>query len=99
MSPAISRPCRSRVALPPMFRSGTICSKRATRLSATISVPTATPVLRVRPARKRPSGALQLELHARPNEVTEPDGTRRTLRVLTVMVVSRRSSVRRRYQT
>ena len=47
---------------------------------------------------QRPSGALQLELHARPYDVTEPDGTRRTLRVLTVMVVNRRSSVRRRYQ-
>jgi hypothetical protein len=47
---------------------------------------------------QRPSGALQLELHARPYEVTEPDGTKRSLRVLTVMVVNRRSSVRRRYQ-
>jgi hypothetical protein len=47
---------------------------------------------------QRPSGALQLELHARPYEVTEPDGTKRKLRVLTVMVVNRRSSVRRRYQ-
>ena len=47
---------------------------------------------------QRPSGALQFELHARPHEVTEPDGTKRSLRVLTVMVVNRRSSVRRRYQ-
>lgn len=47
---------------------------------------------------QRPSGALQLELHARPYEVTEPEGTKRSLRVLTVMVVNRRSSVRRRYQ-
>lgn len=47
---------------------------------------------------QRPSGALQLELHARPYEVTEPDGAKRSLRVLTVMVVNRRSSVRRRYQ-
>jgi hypothetical protein len=47
---------------------------------------------------QRPSGALQLELHARPYDVTEPDGTKRSLRVLTVMVVNRRSSVRRRYQ-
>jgi hypothetical protein len=47
---------------------------------------------------QRPSGALQLELHARPYEVTEPDGTTRSLRVLTVMLVNRRSSVRRRYQ-
>jgi hypothetical protein len=31
-------------------------------------------------------------------EVTDPDGTKRNLRVLTVMVVNRRSSVRRRYQ-
>ncbi len=44
---------------------------------------------------QRPSGALQLELHARPYEVTEPDGAKRSLRVLTVMVVNRRSSVRR----
>jgi hypothetical protein len=47
---------------------------------------------------QRPSGALQLELHARPYDVTQPDGTKRSLRVLTVMVVNRRSSVRRRYQ-
>jgi hypothetical protein len=47
---------------------------------------------------QRPSGALQLELYARPYELTEPDGTKRNLRVLTVMVVNRRSSVRRRYQ-
>jgi hypothetical protein len=47
---------------------------------------------------QRPSGALELELHARPYDVTQPDGTKRSLRVLTVMVVNRRSSVRRRYQ-
>ena len=47
---------------------------------------------------QRPSGALELELHARPYEITEPDGTKRRLRVLTVMLVNRRSSVRRRYQ-
>ena len=47
---------------------------------------------------QRPSGALQLEVHARPYDVLEPEGTKRTLRVLTVMVVNRRSSVRRRYQ-
>jgi hypothetical protein len=47
---------------------------------------------------QRPSGALQLELYARPYEVMEPDGAKRSLRVLTVMVVNRRSSVRRRYQ-
>ena len=47
---------------------------------------------------QRPSGALQLELHARPYELKEPDGTKRSLRVLTVMVVNNRSSVRRRYQ-
>jgi Helicase conserved C-terminal domain len=47
---------------------------------------------------QRPSGALALELHARPYEVTEPEGTKRSLRVLTIMVVNRRSSVRRRYQ-
>jgi hypothetical protein len=46
----------------------------------------------------RSTGWLELELHARPYEVTEPDGTRRALRVLTLMVVNRRSSVRRRYQ-
>lgn len=47
---------------------------------------------------QRPFGALQLELHARPYDITEPDGTLRSLRVLTLMVVNRRSSVRRRYQ-
>jgi hypothetical protein len=47
---------------------------------------------------QRPSGALELELHARPYEVMEADGTKRNLRVLTVMLVNRRSSVRRRYQ-
>ena len=47
---------------------------------------------------QRSSGALQLELHARPYQVTEPKGTKRSLRVLTVMAVNRRSSVRRRYQ-
>lgn len=47
---------------------------------------------------QRPSGALQIEAHARPYDVTEPDGTKRALRVLTLMVVNRRSSVRRRYQ-
>src|SRR5581483_3437663 len=47
---------------------------------------------------QRPSGALQLELHARPYQVTEPDGAKRSLRVLTLMLVNRRSSVRRRYQ-
>jgi hypothetical protein len=35
---------------------------------------------------QRPAGALQLELHARPYDVIEPDGTKRSLRVLTVMV-------------
>lgn len=47
---------------------------------------------------QRPSGALQVEVHARPYEMQEADGTRRSLRVLTIMVVNRRSSVRRRYQ-
>lgn len=47
---------------------------------------------------QRPSGALQLELHARPYEVMEPEGRMRALSVLTFMVVNRRSSVRRRYQ-
>lgn len=47
---------------------------------------------------QRPFGALQLELHARPYEVTEPDGAKRSLCVLTVMAVNRRNSVRRRYQ-
>src|SRR5207247_1860807 len=46
---------------------------------------------------QRPSGALQLELHARPYDVREPDGRKRSLRVLTLMIVNRRSSVRRRY--
>ena len=47
---------------------------------------------------QRPSGALQIEAHARPYEVEEPDGSKRELRVLTIMVVNRRSPVRRRYQ-
>ncbi|HEX5958887.1 MAG TPA: hypothetical protein VFY92_09565, partial [Hyphomicrobiaceae bacterium] len=46
----------------------------------------------------RPSGALQLEVHARPYDMTQPDGSKRSLRVLTLMVVNRRSSVPRRYQ-
>jgi hypothetical protein len=45
---------------------------------------------------RRPSGALQIEAHARPYEVQEPDGSRRKLRVLTIMVVNRRNPVRRR---
>lgn len=48
--------------------------------------------------RQRPAGALELVLHARPYDITEPDGAKRSLRVLTIMVVNRRSSVRRRYQ-
>src|SRR5690606_36196342 len=47
---------------------------------------------------QRPVGALQLEAHARPYDVTEPDGSTSSLRVLTLMVVNRRSSVRRKYQ-
>jgi len=47
---------------------------------------------------QRPSGALQIEVHARPYAMVEADGTSRSLRVLTLMVVNRRSSVRRRYQ-
>ncbi|MBN9346895.1 MAG: DISARM system helicase DrmA [Devosia sp.] len=48
--------------------------------------------------RQRSSGALELVLYARPYDITEPDGTKHSLRVLTIMVVNRRSSVRRRYQ-
>jgi hypothetical protein len=47
---------------------------------------------------QRPLGALQLEVHARPYDVMDSDGTMCRLRVLTVMVVNRRDSVRRRYQ-
>ncbi len=47
---------------------------------------------------QRPSGALQIEAHARPYAIVEPNGTARSLHVLTLMVVNRRSSVRRRYQ-
>ena len=44
----------------------------------------------------RPSGALQIEAHARPYTVRDADGSPRELRVLTLMIVNRRSSVRRR---
>lgn len=47
---------------------------------------------------QRPAGGLVLEVHARPYAVVEADGTHRSLRVVTIMVVNRRSPVRRRYQ-
>jgi len=46
---------------------------------------------------QRPSGALVLEAHARPYDVKQPDGSVARVRALTVMVVNRRSPVRRRF--
>ncbi|TWB25632.1 DISARM system helicase DrmA [Nitrospirillum bahiense] len=46
---------------------------------------------------QRPIGGLFLEAHARPYLIKQPDGSSTPVRALTVMVVNRRSSVRRRY--
>jgi hypothetical protein len=46
---------------------------------------------------QRPSGALTLEAHARPYTLEQPDGTKRHLRAMTVMVVNRRNNTRRRF--
>jgi hypothetical protein len=46
---------------------------------------------------QRPGGALVLEAHARPYTLDQPDGTKRHLRALTVMVVNRRKSARWRF--
>lgn len=46
---------------------------------------------------QRPSGGLAIEAHARPYDIHEPDGSVTRVRALTVMVVNRRSPVRRRF--
>jgi hypothetical protein len=46
---------------------------------------------------QRAGGALVLEAHARPYTLDQPDGTKRHLRALTVMVVNRRNGARRRF--
>jgi hypothetical protein len=46
---------------------------------------------------QRAGGALVLEAHARPYTLAQPDGTKRHLRALTVMVVNRRDNIRRRF--
>jgi hypothetical protein len=46
---------------------------------------------------QRPGGALYLEAHARPYTLDQPDGTKRNVMALTVMVVNRRNSTRRRF--
>lgn len=47
--------------------------------------------------RQRPGGALVLEAHARPYTVDQPDGSKKQLRALTVMVVNRRAHAPRRF--
>ena len=47
--------------------------------------------------RQRPGGALVVEAHARPYTLELPDGTKRNLRAVTVMVVNRRKAIRRRF--
>jgi hypothetical protein len=46
---------------------------------------------------QRPGGALFLEAHARPYALDQPDGTKRHLMALTVMIVNRRNNTRRRF--
>lgn len=46
---------------------------------------------------QRPSGGMTIEAHARPYDIRQPDGSVAKVRALTVMVVNRRSSVRRRF--
>ncbi|WFU56823.1 DISARM system helicase DrmA [Bradyrhizobium pachyrhizi] len=46
---------------------------------------------------QRPGGALYLEAHARPYVLDQPDGSTRNVMALTVTVVNRRSSTRRRF--
>lgn len=46
---------------------------------------------------QRPRGGLTVEAHARPYGIRQPDGSVSQVRALTVMVVNRRSSVRRRF--
>ena len=46
--------------------------------------------------RQRPAGGLFIEAHARPYDSPQPDGTKRSIRVVTIMLVNRRFPVRRR---
>lgn len=46
---------------------------------------------------QRASGCLSIEAHARPYQIEQPDGSVARVRALTVMVVNRRSPVRRRF--
>ena len=46
---------------------------------------------------QRAGGALVLEAHARPYALDQPDGTKRNLMALTVMIVNRRNNARRRF--
>src|SRR6266404_2008589 len=47
--------------------------------------------------RQRPGGALVLEAHARPYSLDQPDGSKKHLRAVTIMVVNRRKSTVRRF--
>lgn len=46
---------------------------------------------------QHPAGGLSIEAHARPYAIEQPDGSVARVRALTVMVVNRRPSVRRRF--
>lgn len=46
---------------------------------------------------QRPLGGLTVEAHARPYSIRQPDGSVSQVKALTVLVVNRRSSVRRRF--
>jgi hypothetical protein len=47
--------------------------------------------------RQHPGGALVLEAHARPYSLDQPDGIKKHLRAVTIMVVNRRKSTVRRF--
>jgi hypothetical protein len=46
---------------------------------------------------QRPGGALYLDAHARPYTLDQPDGSKRNVMALTVMIVNRRNNTRRRF--
>jgi hypothetical protein len=46
---------------------------------------------------QRPGGALFVLAHARPYTLDQPDGTKRHVKALTVMVINRRNNTRRRF--
>jgi hypothetical protein len=46
---------------------------------------------------QRPGGALYVLAHARPYLLDQPDGTKRHVKALTVMVINRRNNTRRRF--